>query len=78
MDFADRQMSIIAKDYYEDKSFCKNEDGNINLWKLYNLFTGANKRSYIDLFLDRSVNAFDFTDQLRKSLDDGSNNWFLS
>ena len=32
-------------------------DGEINLWRLYNLFTGANKSSYIDRLLDRGVNA---------------------
>ena len=48
-------------------SFCGDEDGNINLWKLYNLLTG-NKRSYIDIFLDRSVNAFSFSEQLRLRL----------
>lgn len=79
MDFADRQMNIIAKDYYEDKSFCKNEDGNINLWNVYNLFTSANKSSYIDSFLDRNVNAFDFTNGLATALNgNGNYHWFLS
>jgi len=79
MDFADRQMNTIAKDYYEDKSFCKNEDGNINLWDVYNLFTSANKSSYIDSFLDRNVNAFDFSNGLAKTLNgDGDYHWFLS
>ena len=55
----DGQISTIAKDYYQDERFCKNEDGNINLWNVYNLFTGANKSSYIDSFLNRNVNAFD-------------------
>ena len=30
---------------------------DINMWKFYNLLTGANKSSYIDSFLDRSLNA---------------------
>lgn len=79
MDFADRQMNTIAKDYYEDKSFCKNEEGNINLWSVFNLFTQANKSSYIDSFLDRNVNAFDFSNGLAKALNGNSNyHWFLS
>jgi len=44
------QVNAIAKEYYQDKSFCRNANGDINLWKLYNLFTGANKTSYIDTF----------------------------
>ena len=74
----DSQINNVVKDYYNCPNFSRNKDGSINLWKLYNLFTGANKSTYIDSFLDRSVNAFQFTDQLRKSLDDGRSNWFLS
>lgn len=79
MDFADRLMNTIAKDYYEDKSFCKDENGNINLWNVYNLFTSANKSSYIDVFLDRTVNAFDFTNGLAQTLNgDSKYSWFLN
>ena len=53
------------------------DDGSINLWKLYNLFTGAAKSTYIDSFLDRSVNAFQFTDTLRLALKNDTSNWFL-
>jgi len=79
MDFADRQMNTIAKDYYEDKSFCKDENGNINLWNVYNLFTSANKSSYIDSFLDRTVNAFHFSKGLAQTLNgDSKYSWFLN
>ncbi|WP_452221437.1 DUF3871 family protein [Lacinutrix salivirga] len=75
----DGQVSTIAKDYYQDERFCKNEDGNINLWNVYNLFTSANKSSYIDTFSDRNVNAFEFTNGLAQTLNDDSNHhWFLS
>lgn len=74
----DSQVSTIARDYYSDKSFCRNSDGNIDLWKLYNLFTGANKSSYIDKFLDRSVGASSFIGGLQNSLLEGSHHWFLS
>jgi hypothetical protein len=63
--FGDKQVSAVVKDYYRDESFCRDSSGNINLWKLYNLFTGANKSIYIDGFLDRSVNAFNFVEQVR-------------
>ena len=74
----DSQISSIAKDYYQDKRFCRNEDGNINLWDVYNLFTSANKSSYIDSFVNRSVNAFDFSDTLSKGVRADTYNWFLT
>lgn len=75
----DGQISTIAKDYYKDESFCRNADGDINLWNVFNLFTSANKSSYIDTFLDRNANAFDFTKGLQDSLNgDSSHSWFLS
>jgi hypothetical protein len=75
--FGDQQIGAVVKDYYKDSSFCKDENGNINLWRLYNLFTGANKSSYIDSFLDRSVNAFSFVEQVRRGLDDNRICWYL-
>jgi hypothetical protein len=75
--FGDQQMGTVVKDYYRDDSFSKDEHGNINLWRLYNLFTGANKQSYIDSFLERSVNAFNITDELKSALD-GRSSWYLN
>ena len=75
----DGQISTVAKDYYLDDSFCRNENGDINLWNVYNLFTGANKSSYIDSFLSRNVNAFDFSKGLAKTINgDSKHRWFLS
>ena len=37
LNFNDGQFNTIAKDYYNDESFCKDEMGNINLWNVYNL-----------------------------------------
>lgn len=76
--FGDQQMNTVVKDFYKDDSFCRDQDGNINLWKLYNLFTGSNKTSYIDSFLDRSVNAYSFSDQIRLALENRVNNWYLN
>jgi len=75
--FGDSQISTICKDYYRDKSFCRNDDGSIGLWKVYNLFTEANKSSYIDSFLDRSVNAFQFTEGVKEAVKYNQANWFL-
>lgn len=38
-----------------NESFCRNANGDINVWEFYNLLTGSNKASYIDTFLDRGV-----------------------
>jgi len=78
--FNDGQFNTIAKDYYQDESFCSDDDGSINLWKVYNLFTQANKSSYIDTFLERNVNAFDFNQGIIKALSGSSSDyaWFLS
>jgi hypothetical protein len=76
--FTDTQLGSVAKDYFQDNSFCRNDAGDINLWRMYNLFTGANKSSYVDSFLERSVNAFDFTHQLQSGLSGGSTNWYLN
>ncbi|CAI9682114.1 DUF3871 family protein [Elizabethkingia anophelis] len=79
LNFNDSHINTMAKDYYEDKNFSRVEDGSINLWDVYNLFTQANKSSYIDTFLDRNLNAFEFTKGLQKTLNGESNyHWFLS
>lgn len=74
----DSQVNTIANTYYNDDHFCREEDGSLSLWKMYNLFTGANKSSYIDSFLPRSENAFSFVNQVSKALDGGSDFWFLN
>ena len=76
--FGDNQMATVVKDFYRDDSFCRDDNGNINLWKLYNLFTSANKSSYIDSFLDRSVNSFSFVEQIRRGIENKANCWYLS
>lgn len=75
---SDTQLGTVVKDYYRDDSFCKDDEGNINLWKLYNLFTGSNKSSYIDTFIDRSVNSFRFVEDIRFALEKKDSNWFLN
>jgi len=78
MSFGDTQINTVCRDYFADNSFCSNPDGSINLWKLYNLFTGANKSSYIDQFLDRSANAYGLVKNLMTALQNGSDCWFLN
>lgn len=75
----DNHFTTVAKDYYQDKSFCKDASGEISLWNAYNLLTGANKSSYIDTFLDRGENAYAFAQGISKAINGDSNfRWFLS
>jgi hypothetical protein len=76
----DGHINTVAKDYYQDESFCRNANGDISMWEFYNLLTGSNKSSYLDTFLDRSVNAFGFSQGISKVLSGSSTNyaWFLS
>ena len=74
----DTQIGMVVKDYYKDNSFCRGDSGNINLWRLYNLLTGANKSSYIESYLERSVNAFHFTERIKYALMNQTNCWFLN
>jgi len=75
--FNDSQISHIVKDYYENKDFKVDEENKINLWNLFNLFTGATKSSYIDKFLKRECQAYEFTQELANSLQKVIPNWFL-
>ncbi len=75
---SDTQTSMVARDYYQDKSFCRSEDGNIDMWKVYNLFTSANKSSYIDTFLDRTTGSFIFIAELINHLRSSTTSWYLS
>ena len=78
MNLGDAQINNVCMNYYSDNNFCCNEDGSINLWRLYNLLTGANKSSYIDQFLDRSANAYNLTRQLMDAIQNKSDCWFLN
>ncbi len=74
----DSQVSMVTRDYYADESFSRNEDGDIDLWRLYNLFTGANKSSYIDTFLDRGAGSHSFIKGLQGALKSGTGHWFVN
>ncbi|RYY39025.1 MAG: DUF3871 family protein [Chitinophagaceae bacterium] len=76
--FGDSQVNQICRDYYRDESFCRDESGNINMWRILNLFTGANKSSYIDGFLERASNANQFVSELAQCIRNRSYNWFLA
>jgi hypothetical protein len=74
----DSQITAVTRDYYGDESFCRNGDGTIDMWKLYNLFTGAVKNSYIDTFLDRNVGSTEFISTMAESIRNRLEFWYLS
>ena len=74
----DGQINTIVKGYYEDENFKRAEDGSISLWNVFNLFTGANKSSYIDTFLGRSLNSHQLMQKLASSMHSGNQNWYLN
>ena len=74
----DTQISSVAKSYFDDEHFGIGGDNAISLWKVYNLFTGSNKISYIDNFLDRAQNATEVTTGIARALHgDPEYSWFL-
>jgi hypothetical protein len=77
LSITDSQITSIVKDYCTDVFFCSTE-GTINLWKLYNLFTEANKTSYIDNHLERNVSAYEFIQYLCKYVKSGESNFFYN
>jgi hypothetical protein len=75
---SDSQVGTVAREYFQDDAFCRNDNGSLDLWRFYNLFTGANKSSYIDTFLDRGANCFAFTKFLTDQLNIGESSWYLN
>lgn len=73
----DSQLNTIVRDYHTDIHFCKSENDTINFWNLYNLFTEANKSTYIDSNLERNVNAYAFINYLINSIEKGEPNFFI-
>jgi hypothetical protein len=73
----DTQLNIVVRDYHTDANFCKSNDNTINFWNLYNLFTEANKSTYIDSNLERNVNAYGFIQNLLNSIENQTSNYFL-
>lgn len=66
--FTDHQLNLMVDGYYKDKHFGRSFDGSIDMWRLYNLFSSANKQSYIDRFLDRGLNAADVVNNISSYL----------
>ena len=75
----DTQIAMVAQSYYKDDHFGRGDNPMLSMWRIYNLFTGSNKSSYIDNFLDRAENASVLTTGLARALHgDPEYSWFLS
>ena len=74
----DSQINAVAKAYISDENF-GGTGGELNLWRFYGLLTGANKSSYIDSFLDRSLNASEIAMGISQALNNTSDSykWFI-
>ena len=74
----DSQINNVARAYIHDDNFAGN-NGELSMWKFYNLITGANKSSYLDTFLGRSVNATEVSVGLTEALNgrDMAYSWFI-
>lgn len=73
----DTQINLVAKAYINDENF-GGTGGELNMWKFYNLLTGANKSSYIDSFLDRSLNASEISQGICSALNGAEQyKWFI-
>ncbi|WP_418637128.1 DUF3871 family protein [Winogradskyella sp.] len=73
----DSQINNVVKEYYNCPNFKRSEDGNINMWNLYNLFTEANKSSYIDSNFERNVNTYQYVNHLVESLKNDSASYYI-
>ena len=73
----DNQINSIIRDYHIDPNFARFENGNIDFWRLYNLFTEANKSSYIDTNFEKNVNAYEYINYLANSIKKDKGSWFL-
>lgn len=73
----DTQINSVAKAYINDDNF-GSFSNELDMWKFYNLLTGANKSSYIDSFLDRSLNATELATGICSALHgDDKYKWFI-
>ena len=74
----DSQINTVAKSYISDENF-GGTGGELNMWQFFNLLTGSVKSSYIDSFLDRSLNASEVAMGISQALNNTSDSykWFI-
>ena len=78
LELQDTQFTQVVRGYYQDPAHGRFSNGDITLWNLYNLFTAANKSSYVDRFLERGRGAFEFVLGLYEAVGEGNKTWYLN
>jgi len=73
----DSQINTIIKNYVDDDHFSADHNGYIDLWNMYNLFTESSKSNYIDNFLSRNCNTYEFINHIGKAIKNKQDNYFL-
>jgi hypothetical protein len=61
----DGHINTVAKDYYQDESFCRNANGDISMWGVLSAHR-AIQDSYVDTFLERRMLQFSEVSQSTK------------
>jgi hypothetical protein len=71
------QINAAVRDYYTDENF-GGMGKAITAWQLYNLLTNY-KNNYIDLTMERSVNAYEIANGIVHSINgtDSTWDWFI-
>ena len=76
--FGDQQMGAVVKDFYTDENFnAETHSSTIDLWRLYNLFTGVNKSTYVDQFLPRAINAQEIVLEIAQHKLGKKESWYM-
>jgi hypothetical protein len=79
LELSDTQVNRVVEYYYKDENFSRSVDGSIDLWRLFNCFTSANRASsYIDRYLDRAATSHNFVQGVADVLENKSDSWFLN
>nr|WP_233588536.1 DUF3871 family protein [Flavobacterium sp. LS1P28] len=73
----DTQLNIVVRDYHTDAHFSKSKNNTISFWNLYNLFTEANKSSYIDSILERNLNSYAHVNYLLNAIEKEESSYFI-
>lgn len=76
--YGDQQMGAVVKDFYTDENFnAATHSKTIDLWRLYNLFTGVNKSTYVDQFLPRAINAQEIVLEIAQHKLGKKESWYM-
>lgn len=73
----DSQLNVVSRLYFQDTDFAINDQNNISLWSMYNLFTSALKSSYIDTYMDHHLMVGSFFKHLATHLEQQKKSFYV-